>query len=42
MNKDELLELIKTLSLCEILNVSITYKNFKEKELSLEINNEDD
>lgn len=39
MAKDELLELIKTLSVFEILEISITYKNFKGNELCLEINN---
>lgn len=42
MNKDEILELIKTLSVSELLNVTIKYINNKGKTMSLEINNDDD
>ena len=42
MNKDEILEVIKTLSVSELLNVTIKYINNKGKTMSLEINNDDD
>lgn len=41
MNKDEILEVIKTLSVSELLNVTIKYINNKGKTMSLEINNDD-
>ena len=42
MNKDEILEVIKTLSMSELLNVTINYIDNKGKRMSLEINNDDD
>ena len=42
MNKDEILEVIKTLSVSELLNVTIKYINNKGETMSLEINNDDD
>ena len=42
MNKDEISEVIKTLSVSELLNVTIKYINNKGKTMSLEINNDDD
>ncbi len=42
MNKDEILEVIKTISMSELLNVTINYINNEGKRMSLEINNDDD
>lgn len=42
MNKDEILEVIKTLSVSELLNVTIKYINNEGKTMFLEINNDDD